>query len=59
MKTDKVSELTTNRLSVYLRCLNELAATGVETVSSQMLAEQFNLNRHRFAKTWPTSASLE
>src|SRR5215813_9445487 len=44
MKTDKVSELTTNRLSVYLRCLNELAATGVETVSSQMMAEQFNLN---------------
>jgi len=50
MKTDKVSELTTNRLSVYLRCLNELAATGVETVSSQMLAEQFNLNSAQIRK---------
>ena len=44
MKTEKISELTTNRLSVYLRCLNELAAAGVETISSQSLAEQFNLN---------------
>jgi redox-sensing transcriptional repressor len=50
MKTDRVSELTTNRLSVYLRCLNELAATGVETVSSQMLAEQFNLNSAQIRK---------
>ena len=44
MKTEKISELTTNRLSLYLRCLNELAAAGVETISSQSLAEQFNLN---------------
>ena len=27
---DQVSELTTNRLSVYLRCLNELDAGGVQ-----------------------------
>ncbi len=41
---EPVSELTTNRLSVYLRCLNVLDAAGVGTVSSQALAEQFHLN---------------
>jgi redox-sensing transcriptional repressor len=50
MKTEKISELTTNRLSVYLRCLNELAAAGVETVSSQAMAEQFNLNSAQIRK---------
>lgn len=50
MKTEKVSELTTNRLSVYLRCLNELAAAGTETISSQSLAEQFNLNSAQIRK---------
>src|SRR6185295_12026554 len=44
MKREKISELTTNRLSVYLRCLDELASAGIKTVSSQELAEQFNLN---------------
>ncbi len=47
---DQVSELTTNRLSVYLRCLNELDASGVETISSQALAEQFNLNAAQIRK---------
>lgn len=50
MKTEKISELTTNRLSVYLRCLNELAVAGVETISSQALAEQFNLNSAQIRK---------
>lgn len=50
MKTEKISELTTNRLSVYLRCLNELAASGTETISSQSLAEQFNLNSAQIRK---------
>ncbi|MCI0336271.1 MAG: redox-sensing transcriptional repressor Rex [Acidobacteria bacterium] len=50
MKTEKISELTTNRLSVYLRCLNELAAAGVETISSQAMAEQFNLNSAQIRK---------
>lgn len=50
MKTEKISELTTNRLSVYLRCLNELGAAGVETISSQALAEQFNLNSAQIRK---------
>lgn len=50
MKREKISELTTNRLSVYLRCLNELRAAGIKTVSSQELAEQFNLNSAQIRK---------
>ena len=41
---DQISELTTNRLSLYLRFLNELESRGVKTVSSKVLAEQFGLN---------------
>ena len=47
---EPVSELTTNRLSVYLRCLNSLDAAGVRTVSSQGLAEQFHLNAAQIRK---------
>jgi redox-sensing transcriptional repressor len=47
---EQVSELTTNRLSVYLRCLNVLEAAGVQTVSSQVLAEQFHLNAAQIRK---------
>src|SRR5215210_9293061 len=50
MKSEKISELTTNRLSVYLRCLNRLAAAGIKTVSSQSLADQFNLNSAQIRK---------
>lgn len=50
MKTEKISELTTNRLSVYLRCLNELAAAGVAAISSKAMAEQFNLNSAQIRK---------
>ena len=50
MKREKISELTTNRLSVYLRCLNELNAAGIKTISSQELAEQFNLNSAQIRK---------
>ncbi len=50
MKSEKISELTTNRLSVYLRCLNLLAAAGVKTISSQALADQFNLNSAQIRK---------
>ncbi len=45
-----ISEATTNRLSVYLRCLNELDAAGVRAVSSKALAEQFNLNAPQIRK---------
>jgi redox-sensing transcriptional repressor len=47
---EQVSELTTNRLSIYLRCLNELDGAGVETISSQVLAEQFQLNAAQIRK---------
>lgn len=50
MKREKISELTTNRLSVYLRCLNQLAAAGIKRVSSQELAQQFNLNSAQIRK---------
>jgi len=47
---DQVSELTTNRLSVYLRCLSVLEDAGVRTISSQSLAEQFHLNAAQIRK---------
>jgi redox-sensing transcriptional repressor len=47
---EPVSELTTNRLSVYLRCLNQLESAGAETISSQALAEQFHLNAAQIRK---------
>ena len=50
MKSEKISELTTNRLSVYLRCLNTLAGAGIKSISSQSLAEQFNLNSAQIRK---------
>jgi redox-sensing transcriptional repressor len=50
MKVEKISELTTNRLSVYLRCLNELAVQGAKTVSSDGLAKKFHLNSAQIRK---------
>jgi len=50
MKSEKISELTTARLSIYLRCLNTLQAAGIKTISSQSLAEQFNLNSAQIRK---------
>ncbi len=47
---DEASELTTNRLSIYLRCLDHLASHGVRTVSSQALATQFHLNAAQIRK---------
>jgi redox-sensing transcriptional repressor len=47
---DQISELTTNRLSVYLRCLDALDDAGVRTISSQALAEQFHLNAAQIRK---------
>ncbi len=45
-----MSELTSGRLSVYLRCLNTLDAAGVKTISSKALAEQFHLNAAQIRK---------
>jgi redox-sensing transcriptional repressor len=50
LNKSQVSELTTNRLSVYLRCLNALEDAGVKTISSQALAEQFHLNAAQIRK---------
>ena len=41
---NQISELTTNRLSLYLRFLTELEEKDVKTVSSKVLAGQFGLN---------------
>ena len=48
--TDQISELTTARLSIYLRCLEALEIAGVKTVSSLALAEQFHLNAAKIRK---------
>jgi redox-sensing transcriptional repressor len=45
-----ISELTTGRLSVYLRCLTFLEAQGKKTVSSHELAERFHLNSAQIRK---------
>jgi redox-sensing transcriptional repressor len=47
---EQISELTTNRLSVYLRCLNALETADVKTISSKELAEQFHLNAAQIRK---------
>jgi redox-sensing transcriptional repressor len=45
-----VSEFTTERVSVYLRCLTILEAAGVKTISSIALAERFHLNSAQIRK---------
>jgi redox-sensing transcriptional repressor len=50
MKVEKVSEFTTQRLSIYLRCLESLHDMGIETTSSKMMAERFNLNSAQIRK---------
>jgi redox-sensing transcriptional repressor len=47
---EAVSELTTGRLSVYLRCLTYLESIRQETVSSHELAERFHLNSSQIRK---------
>src|SRR5881628_995949 len=46
----KIPEMTVRRLSVYTRCLQELEEDGVKTVSSQELAERYNLNSAQVRK---------
>ncbi|HEU4520383.1 MAG TPA: redox-sensing transcriptional repressor Rex, partial [Thermoanaerobaculia bacterium] len=47
---ETISELTTGRLSVYLRCLTYLESIQQETVSSGELAERFHLNSAQIRK---------
>lgn len=47
---DTISELTTGRLSVYLRCLTFLESQGQKTVSSHEMADRFHLNSAQIRK---------
>lgn len=47
---DGISELTTGRLSVYLRCLTFLDSQGQKTVSSHEMADRFHLNSAQIRK---------
>ena len=47
---EPISELTTERLSIYLRCLNHLESMGEKTVSSHELARRFQLNSAQIRK---------
>ena len=47
---EPISELTTGRLSVYLRCLTYLESQGQKTVSSHEMAERFHLNSAQIRK---------
>jgi redox-sensing transcriptional repressor len=47
---EAISELTTGRLSVYLRCLTYLEAISQKTVSSHELAERFHLSSAQIRK---------
>ena len=47
---ETISENTTGRLSVYLRCLTYLEQAGEQTISSQELADRFHLNSAQIRK---------
>jgi redox-sensing transcriptional repressor len=49
-ETASASTATLNRLSVYLRCLQELRRGGATTISSQALAERFHLSSAQIRK---------
>ena len=49
-RPSKIPEMTIRRLSVYTRCLLQLEEDNVKTVSSQELAERFNLNSAQVRK---------
>jgi len=46
----KIPEMTIRRLSVYTRCLLQLEEDGIKTISSQDLADRFNLNSAQVRK---------
>jgi redox-sensing transcriptional repressor len=45
-----VSPLTVNRLSIYLRCLEELLRQGIDRISSTELAARFHLSASQIRK---------
>lgn len=50
MKPIKISEAVVRRLPVYLRFLNELSLSNIQTVSSQDLGEKLDLNPAQIRK---------
>ncbi|HZI83304.1 MAG TPA: redox-sensing transcriptional repressor Rex [Casimicrobiaceae bacterium] len=46
----RIPEMTIHRLSVYTRCLLQLEEDGVKTISSQEMADRFNLNSAQVRK---------
>jgi redox-sensing transcriptional repressor len=50
MKPLKISEAVVRRLPIYLRFLNELSLSSVQTVSSQDLGDKLNLNPAQIRK---------
>ena len=50
MKPVKIPEKTVTRLSIYLRCLEELEADGLDSISSKLLAQRFGLNSAQVRK---------
>ncbi|MGB4780718.1 redox-sensing transcriptional repressor Rex [Candidatus Methylomirabilis sp.] len=50
MKAIKIPEKTVTRLSIYLRCLEELEHEGKASVSSKQLADRFGLNSSQVRK---------
>lgn len=50
MKAIKIPEKTVTRLSIYLRCLEELENDGIVKMSSKQLAERFGLNSAQVRK---------
>ena len=50
MRAIKIPEKTVTRLSIYLRCLEELENEGIVSVSSKQLADRFGLNSAQVRK---------
>lgn len=50
MKAIKIPEKTVTRLSIYLRCVEELENEGTMSVSSKQLADRFGLNSAQVRK---------
>ncbi len=49
-RSTAISDLTAQRLSIYLRCLDDLEKAGLRTISSQSLADKFQLNSAQIRK---------
>ncbi|MEM7048085.1 MAG: redox-sensing transcriptional repressor Rex [Acidobacteriota bacterium] len=50
MSTPDVSPRSLNRLSIYLRCLRQLQAKGIDRISSRQLAHEFDLSAAQIRK---------